>query len=118
MNILRCLVGVDDMDFARHVHQHARVQNVEVLQVIQRNSGITRLFTLLDVFERHLWCLGQEDVHVWEPRVLFILERVRVVFLWSHKLLLEQVFPKHVARTEKTPFVNHHVLGFHGLKRL
>jgi hypothetical protein len=41
-----------------------------------------------------------------------------VVFLWPHELLLEQVFPKHMARAEKTPFVDDHVLGFQGLKRL
>ena len=100
MNIFRCLVCVDDMNFARHIRQHARVQDIEVLEIGQIDTRITRLFALLDVFERHLGCLGQKDVHVWKPYILVVLVTVHIVFFCSYELILHKIFPKHMARAE------------------
>ena len=113
-------MGVDYVNLARYIHQHTTVQGVEVFQVIERNTRITRLFALFDVLECHVRCLGQKDVHVRKPDVLLVLVRVHLILLWPHELLLEQVFPKHVTCTEETTLVNDDVilLGFQRLKRL
>ena len=109
---------INDVDFTRHDEQHARVQDIEFLQVIQRDTRVTRLLALFDVLKRHFRHLGQKDVDIWVPSIFLILVRIDNMFFWSHKVLLKQVFPKHMARAEETPFVNDDVPRFHGLKRL